>query len=65
MRNIIKIKEHGNQLLHGAKIQVSKECRIYLSIVNQFFKETKTPSHETIRKIFKVSTHQKLTEFLN
>ncbi len=56
MRNIIKIKELGNQLPHGAKIQISKECGISRSLVTQFFKGTKTPSHETIRKILKAAT---------
>lgn len=55
MQNLEKIKELGNKLPRGAKVQISNKCGVSRSIVTQFFKGRKKPSLETIKKILKAT----------
>jgi len=64
MIKIEKIIELGNQLPRGAKVKISAKCGISKSLVAQFFKGSKLPSNETIKKILK-ATSEVIKEYRN
>jgi len=62
MQNKTKLKELEKKLPRGAKVKISKKCKVSRTVVTQFFKGDKMPSNETIRKIL-IATENTLEEY--
>ena len=64
MIKIEKIIKLGNQLPRGAKVKISNKCGVSRSLVTQFFKGTKLPSNNTMKKVLN-ATSEVLEEYRN
>ena len=62
MQNKTKLKELEKKLPRGAKAKISKKCKISRTTVTQFFKGSKMPSNETVRKIL-IATQNIIEEY--
>jgi len=64
MLKIDKIIELGNKLPRGAKARISNKCGVSKSLVAQFFKGSRIPSNQTVRKVLK-ATSEVVDEYQN